>query len=467
MTNSTISSVERTAQAIELARVNLTVFKQVLWRRYERATHLDLLDRALVQVSRYVETNGQAGIGRLIIEMPPRHGKTLTVSRYFPAWHLGRNPNHRIMLVSYGADLADKNSRIARNLIRAPYYRAIFPDIELAQDSRAVDSWDLSQQDGGADALGIGGGATGKGAHILNIDDPVKNRAEAESETYRQRNWEAFTSDLYTRLEPYGAIILTATRWHSDDLTGRALEMAEEGWRVLRLPALAELGDVLARDEGAALWPQRFSRELLLKTASALGDYEFASLYQQKPIPRGNSLFDTARIELVDYVPECTQVVRFYDLAVTAKKHSDYSVGLKLGLTDDERPVILHVWRAQKEFPDVKAAIVQNAQTDGRAVRIRLEAEKAGLIGLQELLRDPQMRAFTVDAVPPQGDKYSRSLPVASRVNAGRVLMVRGDWNRALLDELGVFPMGAHDDQVDALSGAYDKLSRPAGAGIG
>lgn len=459
MTNLTVSSTDKTQAAIELARSNLTAFKQILFRRYQRAPHLDLLDRVLMQVTRYVETGGKQGIGRLVIEMPPRHGKTVTTSRLYPTWHLGRNPDHRVMLVSYGATLSDKNSRTARNLITSPYYQAIFPDAQLAPDSRAVDSWNLANADGGVDALGIGGGATGKGAHVLVIDDPIKSRAEAESLTYREGNWEAFTSDLYTRLEPNGAIILMATRWHADDLTGRALQMAEEGWKRLRLPALAEDNDPLGREYGAALWPERFDQSTLEKIKVAIGAYDFAALYQQSPLPSGGGLFDATKIEIVDYVPECKQVVRFYDLAVTAKKTSDYTVGLKLGITADERPVILDVYRAQRELPDVQEAIVQNAQMDGASVPIRLEAEKAGIVQLQFLLRDARMRSFTVDAKAPEGDKYTRAAPVAARVNAGRVLMVRAAWNRALLDELAVFPQGEHDDQVDTLSGAYDMLS--------
>jgi len=458
MINSTTSSVERTEQALERARSSLTVFKQVLYRRYMRAGHLDLLDRALTQVSRYVETGGAGGIGRLVIEMPPRHGKTVTTSRFYPAWHLGRNPEHRVMLVSYGASLADKNSRAARNLIRSPYYQAIFPSVQLAADSRAVDSWDLSTVEGGVDALGIGGGATGKGAHILIIDDPVKNRAEAESETYRDRTWEAFTSDLYTRLEPGGAIVIMSTRWHMDDLTGRALQMDGEDWKRLRFPALAEDDDPLGRQEGDALWPARFPQDVLLGVQSALGSYEFASLYQQRPIARTGGLFDPLKIEIVDHAPELERTVRFYDLAVTKKTTSDYTAGVKLGRAKDGRIVVLDVWRDRKELPDIHEAIVQNALIDGVETAIRLEAEKAGVIELAFLLRDRRLSGHRIDAVPPKGDKYTRAGPFASRVNGGQVLMVRGAWNRAFLDELAVFPAGAHDDQVDAASGAYEQV---------
>lgn len=185
----------------------------------------------------------------------------------------------------------------------------------------------------------------------------------------------------------------------------------------------------------------------------------FRQEYQAEFLENIGGLFDATKIEIVDYVPECKQVVRFYDLAVTAKKTSDYTVGLKLGITADERPVILDVWRGQRELPDVQEAIVQNAQMDSTSVPLRLEAEKAGIVQLQFLLRDPRMRSFVIDAKAPEGDKFTRAAPIAARVNAGRVLMVRAAWNRALLDELAVFPQGEHDDQVDALSGAYSMVA--------
>jgi predicted phage terminase large subunit-like protein len=143
---------------------------------------------------------------------------------------------------------------------------------------------------------------------------------------------------------------------------------------------------------------------------------------------------------------------------VTAKKYSDYTVGLKLGILDDETLVILDIYRVQKAMPDVEKAIAQNAAIDGRQTRIRLEAEKAGIVQLDYLLERPDMRGYTIDKKPPVGDKYTRAQPFASRVNGGKVKMVRASWNRAYLDELAVFPMGAHDDQVDASSGAYDML---------
>lgn len=446
-------------EAYKKARVDLTTYKQIVKPDYDRAPHLDMLDSYLMAVSMYVESGGEKGIGFLIIEMPPRHGKTLTTSQLFPTWHLGRNPHHHIMLVSYGATLAYDNSRASRNLMRDDYYQAIFPGVMLSEDRQAVDTWKLQVYEGGVNALGITGGATGKGAHILVIDDAIKSRAEAESEVYRNRTWSAFTSDLFTRLAPGGAVVLMATRWHMDDLTGRALELADELNRDivrLRLPALAEENDRLGREPGQALWQERYPDTRLHELRSTLGEYEFASLYQQKPMPSKAGLFDTSNIQIVDSIPpDITGTVRFYDLAVTAKKTSDYTAGVKLALLPDERLIVLDVYRVQKRATDVNEDIIQNAQIDGRDVKIRLEAEKAGIIQLDFLLQRPELRGYVIDKEPPVGDKYTRATPFATRVNAGQVSLLRGAWNRAFIDELAVFPMGAHDDQVDAVSGAY------------
>jgi predicted phage terminase large subunit-like protein len=457
-THSTTSS--RTEAAYRLAQSDFTAFKRVVWRRYEHAAHLALIDRALTQVARYVETGGREGIGRLMLFGPPRHGKSAT-ARMFAPWFLGRNPDKRFMLLSYSASLAEKHSRASRNLIRSPFYQGVFPGVRLAEDSRAVDSWDIARHDGGMDAIGFGGSMTGKGAHALFVDDAVKSREEAESAVIRDRIFESFTNDAYTRLEPGGAAVIDMTRWHADDLAGRLIEAMPGQWRVLRLPALAEDNDPLGREPGAALWPDRYPVDVLREIEATIGQYAFSALYQQRPIPVGGRLFDTTRVQVLDTEPECAQTVRFYDLAVTAKRSSDYTAGVRLGVLADESLCVLDVWRGQRELPDVHEAIVQNAAIDGAPTRIRLEAEKAGIVQLQFLLRDARMRPYTIDAVAPAGDKFTRAGPVAARVNAGRLAIVRGAWNRAFLDELSTFPVGAHDDQVDALSGAYAMLSAP------
>lgn len=467
----------RAAAALELKRratgsdnsgylaqaVNLAGFTRAIYPSYEQTDFQTALDDKLAQVARYVETGGAEGIGRLMIFMPPRHGKSLKVSKLFPAWFIGRNPDKRMIMASYSATLAGRNSRYVRNVIKSDRFHGIFPRVNMAADTASATEWDIADHEGGAIAAGVGGGLTGHGAHLLTIDDPTKSRAEAESQTYRD-NLKEWYGDVYTRLqEPGGAIILMHQRWHDDDLAGWLLSEGVDKWVVLSLPALAEDNDYMGREPGQALWPERYGVEKLDAIAANLGEYRFAAEYQQTPKPKSGGLFDTHLIEVVDFPPECTEIVRFYDLAATAKKKSDYTAGCKMGITRDERPVILDVWRRQLTAPDVQEGIVQNAAIDGTAVRIRLEGEKQGIVELDYLLRDPRMRPYNIDKKPPTGDKYTRAGPFAARVKAGKVLMLRGAWNREYLDELSMFNSGAHDDQVDATSGAYDMLANPSG----
>ncbi len=319
------------------------------------------------------------------------------------------------------------------------------------------------RREGVETAAGVGGGITGHGAHLFIIDDPIKSRAEAESKLYRD-NLVQWYGDAYTRLEePGSAVILMHTRWHEEDLAGYLLQEGIDNWTVLSLPAIAEEGDELGRQAGQALWPDRYNLEVLGKIRETLGEYRFVAEYQQRPGPKTGGLFETEKIEVVDHEPECTKVVRFYDLAVTKKATSDFTAGGKIGITRDERPVMLDMFRRQLTAPEVQDAIVQNALIDGTSVPIYLEGEKAGIVQLDYLLRDPRLRGFKISTIPPIGDKYTRAGPLASRVNAGKMLMVRAAWNRAYLDELAIFPNGGHDDQVDCSSGGWGVIAARKG----
>lgn len=451
-----------TEQALKKAANDLTAFKLLLNPQYQQAPHLQLLDAALTEVVRYLETGN--GIQKLIVEMPPRHGKSMAVSQYLPAWVLGRNPWVRIILACYGATLAEDHSRFARNLLDDPYYKATFPYVQLDPDNQKVDNWSVHAPNGvtgGMIAGGLGGAFTGKGAHLLIIDDPIKSRAEAESKAVRDGVWQAYTNDLLSRFNDHrrAAQIIMATRWHEDDLTGRILKSEEEGWYRLRLPALAEEKDPLGRAEGEALWPERMDKKWLEATAALIGSYAFASLYQQRPIPRGETVFDTDKIEIIDYAPPCAQKVRYYDLAVSIKKTADYTVGALIGVDDFENIIVYDVWRDRVKSPDMLRAIKRNAIKDGTGVHIVLESEKTGITQLDYLMQEAELRGYTMLTHSVQGDKLTRASAVMVRISAGKLKLVRGSWNTAFIDELSTFPAGAHDDQVDALTGGYNYLA--------
>lgn len=429
----------------------LTDFKRRIYRRYQHSHHLQAIDDLLTSITRYVETGGREGIGRAIIEMPPRHGKTLTTSRLYPTWHLGRNPDHRIILVSYGADLAEKNSRAARNLIASPFYRETFGGIALASDSKSAAAWDIAGHEGGLDAMGIGGGVTGKGAHVLIIDDPIKNREQAESETWRDKVWDSYGDDLYTRLEPGGAVVVMMTRWHEDDLIGRLLKHEPDRWHRLRMPAID--------DDGAALWSDRYPIDVLRDIEATLGPYSFSALYQQNPVPAEGGIFKRAWFEPpLDRLPTIVHTVRYWDLAMSEKTAADYTVGVKLGTGEDGHTYLLDVARKQLEWGDVTPFLAETMLADGASVAQGIEEKGYMSRAVTELNADPRLHGYSVFGYPADKDKLTRALPFAARCAAGQVHVLNRHWTQAYLDEVCSFPNAAHDDQVDASSGAWGML---------
>lgn len=443
---------------------NLTAFKVIINSSYKRTAHLDYLDLALMEVVRYLETG--EGIKNLIIEMPPRSGKSLSVSQIAPAWIFGRRPDTNIIIGSYSSSLAELHSRLVRNYIDTNVFREVFPGVKLQEDLQRAEEFgiiDTSGRTGGMVAVGIGGSVVGKGAHLILIDDPLKNRAEAESETLRNRAWNSITNDFMSRFNDANraAMIMMMQRYHTDDPIGRILNSSEsKNWKRLSLPALAEENDLLGRSQGDPLWSDRFNREHLLSLQRTMGTYAFAAQYQQRPIPRGEATFNTDKVTIFDTEPVYTStVVRFYDLASTKNNRSDYTVGLKLVIAPGEIPVVLDIFRARLTPTQLNGVIKENARKDGKSVHIVLEGEKAGIIHLDFLLNDPELRGYTVTKQPIKGDKPTRATAIATRNEHNKFGIVRAHWNAAFLDEMSVFPVGGHDDQIDALSGAYQYLS--------
>lgn len=433
---------------------DFSAFKQAIYRRYLHAPHLDLIDQRLAEAMRFVDTDGAEGQAFHIFEMPPRHGKTVTISRLFPPYVLGCRPDWRIILSSYGATLAQKNSRAARNIIRSPLYQQRFPGVELAHDSKASDAWDINGNEGGVDAMGVGGGVTGKGAQIIIIDDPVKSREEAESEVYRDKVWDWYTDDLFTRREPNGAIIVVMTRWHEDDLVGRLLKNQPDKWKRLRLPAIAEPDDELGRSEGAALWSERYPIDALRDIAATLGEYSFSALYQQRPVPAEGGIFKRAWFHRVSRPPTILHAVRYWDLAMSEKTSADYTAGVKYGIAEDGHRYVLDVVHERIDWGDLTERLAAVMLDDG--VQVAQYVENKGYMSraIQALNVDHRLHGFQIWGVDVDTDKLTRALPAAAKAASGVVHVVENFWTDAFIDELCSFPYGAHDDQVDAFAGA-------------
>jgi predicted phage terminase large subunit-like protein len=298
--------------------------------------------------------------------------------------------------------------------------------------------------------------------NCLLIDDPVKNREDADSETMREAAWEWYTSTARTRLHPGAAVVVCQTRWHEDDLTGRLLKAAKQGgeqWEVLRLPALAEEGDPLGREVGAALWPEWFDAAALETIRKTVGARNWAALYQQRPYNDEGALFKRSWFRTVNDKPPGLRWVRYWDLAVSTKASGDYTVGARCAFGPDGTLYIGDIARGRWEWPEALAIVSGMARVDGPGTAIGIEGIGVQRGFRQTLLRDPSLRGFALLDVPVLKDKLLRAAPWQARAEAGKVALVLGPWNAAFLDEACAFPLGEHDDQCDAVSGAVQMLA--------
>lgn len=391
---------------------------------------------------------------RLMIFMPPRHSKSETVTVRYTAWRLIREPKIHVILGSYNQRLANRFSRKIRRITEA--------NIPLSKDRKAVDEWE-TKLGGGLCSVGVGSGVTGYGAQLIVIDDPVKNRAEAESRAFRESTWDWFNDDIYTRLEPGGTIILIQTRWHEDDLAGRLLkEMAEGGehWEVLSLPALAESDDdPLGRAQDEALCPERYGVEDLLRIKRKLGSYAFSALYQQRPIPREGGLFKRKWFtRIVDKAPEGLRWCRGYDLAISTKTSADHTASFRCALDENGDMYIADGFRGRLAYPEQYKYVTERLVSEKNTSH-GIEQALHGLALLQDLRRDKRLSRYALKGIRADTDKYTRALAWANRAEAGQVVLVRGPWIADFLEEVCRFPDSKHDDQVDAVSLAVRMIS--------
>lgn len=433
--------------------------------RWLPAPHLELLDKALVDLA-------TGKIRRLIVTMPPRHGKSQLCSRYLPAWFVGRWPDKKVILCSYEANFAADWGAKARDILNE--YGASLFGVQVRSDSNARHDWKIEGHEGGMITAGVGGPITGRGADLLIIDDPIKNAQEANSPTYRQRVWDWWTSTALTRVEPDGSVLVIVTRWHEDDLVGRLLkqdgnqddaeEPDDEQWHTVNLPAIAEDQDPLGRKAGEALWPDRWPISKLLKRMKRLGTYVWNALFQQRPSPPEGNYFKKQWFKAIepDRVPRLRRIARVWDLAATAAeeaKDPDWLAGTKMGYGEDGNYYILHVSRDRVSESAVESLIHSTAIRDGRSVMIRVEQEGAAsgkmTAGrITRLLDGFDARTTGI----PKASKMARSAAFNAACERGQVFLVAGSWNDAWLDELSSFPYGSHDDQVDSAVGAYEAL---------
>lgn len=401
---------------------------------------------------------------RLMIFMPPRHGKSELVSRLFSAYYLYRHPDHWVGINSYAAELAYTFSRNARD----NYTRL---GGKLKDDAAAVKHWETGRG-GGLWAAGVGGPITGKGFHLGIIDDPLKNAEEAASETIRQKQKDWYDSTFYTREEPEGAIIIIQTRWHEDDLSGYLLGKEEEepeGWHIVHFEAIKETEspeypesctlEPDPREPGAALSSWRYPLDKLKKIARRIGDYFFGSLYQQRPKPREGNMFKRGWFEVVETIPAKARRVRYWDKAGTQEAGA-YTSGVLMSEFDSTY-YIEDLKRGQWAATEREQIIKQTAQMDGRGVEVWIEQEpgSGGKESAEATIRN--LAGFVIQADKVTGDKVTRAEPFAAQAGGYNVKLKRAAWNEGYLERLTAFPNGTYKDDIDASSGAFNKLAEP------
>lgn len=453
--------------AEDFAFSRLLAYIAYQWPGYRDAEHHRLICRKLEAVER-------GEIKRLVISVPPRHGKSLIASTYFPAWFLGRNPDKYVITATYGQDLADDFGRQVKNQIADPAFAEIFPGVALANDSRSSRRFSVDGSEGGIEqatnrqgayyAVGVGGPLTGRGAHVLIVDDPVRNREDADSETIRAKIKGWFTSTAFTRLMPGGAVIVIQTRWHEDDLTGWLLsEHAAEGWDVIHLPAIAEANDALGREPGEALWPDQYDEEALLNIKRLVGPRDWSALYQQRPAPDTGDYFKREWLIPVSVVPPLSSMMVYgaSDYAVTANG-GDYTVHVVIGVASDGRMYLLDLWRGQAAsdvWVDAFCALVRKWKPVGWAEETGQIKSGVGPFLVKRMLETGSYTAR--EQFPTRGDKAIRAQSIRGRMAMqGLHVPKDAEWLSDLTSEMMSFPVGVHDDQVDALGLAGQLMDR-------
>lgn len=487
---------EAEAPAVAAARESLLAFARLLKPDYEP----DWFHEALAAE---LEAFWRGAVARLLVCLPPQHGKTELVSRLAPAWALGRWPDLRVIAGSYNDDAASRVNLDVQRYIDSEAYALAFPATRLAapgqaraarhrRERRTARFFEVVGRRGYYRSAGRGTGITGTPADVALIDDPIKDREEAESATVRQAVWDWYTAQVLTRLRKDGRQLVVMTRWHEDDLVGRLLASGRasgQEWRVVRFPAVAETLASAAvarhpelarhpadrRADGEALWPRHFPPATLAERRVVLGAYQFDGMFQQRPTAPGGTEFAREHAQFLDATPAVpgVQRCRGWDCGAT-EAGGDWTVGARLARVPpcEALPrggyVVEDVVRGQWGPATVDEVVLTTAEADGPLCLQREEQEpgasgKAVVVARAARMRE---RGRSYEAVPAASAKSVRRLPLRALWEARRVWLLRAPWNAALLDELADLPGGAHDDIGDALATATNTLAAlPVGVG--
>lgn len=453
--------------ARRMAASNLSVFLDYVFPNYDRQWFHTLIAHKCQQL-----IDGTLGSDRLMLFLPPQHGKSQIVSRALPAWAMGANPDIKIVSCSYSGELASQFSRAVQRIIISDEYAMTFPSTRLAESSdkgyqRQVDYFDIVGHGGFYKAVGVGGSLTGTPVDLGIIDDPVKDAIEAGSQTYRNRIWDWYTDVFLTRLHNRSKQILIMTRWHEDDLAGRLLEREPEAWTVVTIPAVRE-DLTMAEDPrkvGEALWEERHSIVRLMDVEKR-SPRTYAAIYQQRPTIAGGNIikrdwFKHIKVSEFNRIYEGEPITFFIDTAYTDKTSNDPS-GIIATTKIGGDVYVTHAAKVNMKFPDLLRFVPQYAQEHGYTHRstIRIEPKANGLSVIDQLKETTGLNVVSTPS--PRDSKETRLYAVSPTVESGRVVLVDGSWNEAFEDEVCGFPSKPHDEYVDILCYAVNyHISNP------
>jgi len=454
---------------VVMARLHFFPFVEYMWsyNNYEVNWHHKVL-------CEYLEKWAFGNIKRLMVFMPPGSGKSELVSRNLPAWIFGKNPDAMMMATSYGASLASDMNRDVQRILDSEAYKKVFPTVGLSGKSvrtvttgssylRNTEVFEIVNHKGYYKCAGIGGSITGKRFFYGIIDDPLRGRKDAESQTTRDTIWNWYKDDFHTRqLNKDARILLTLTRWHADDLAGRLLEEQRtipngDKWTVVRIPMISEEDDRCPEDPrevGQPLWPSRFGGiEAMEALRQSKGTYSWAGLYQQRPTLAAGNIFNRGWWRYYKQSPEeqaagCTELIQTWDCTFKDGDGTDYVVGQVWGRDRADKYLIDQV-RGRMDFPTTLSAIRSLSAKWPKATRKLIEDKANGPAVISTL----QHEIAGIIPVKPEGGKVVRAQAAAPTIESGNVYLpspVHAPWIHDFVQECSDFPNGKHDDMVDA-----------------
>lgn len=460
----------------DLCRESLLAFGGYMFPKYEPSWFHRLIANKLQQVE-------QGKCKRLIISMPPRHGKSLTTSEFFPAWYMGHHPDNEVIFVTYNQQLASDFGKKVRDLMNDETYQQVFPGVKVSDDTASKNRLSIvhpgietkRDRPGSYTATGVNGTLTGKGAHLILIDDPYKSRKDADSEAWRKNVWEFYNAVAQTRLYPGAAIVIIMTRWREDDLYGQIKkEHFHEGWEELILPAIDE--------DNRPLWPERFSLEWYKDKKRTLSSREWQSLYQNDPLREAGNLLQRSWFKLWPNdkpMPEFRMIIQSFDGAYGEKEENDFSAMTVWGLAEidygnKEPPqtvaILLDCWKTKVTFNKLRKLVAEEYSNmygpKDKPVDLLIIEDKASGISLGQELR--YLGANVLKYNPGTRDKVSRAHMISHLLEVGRVYIPESrvregqfaDFATPFIEEALAFPNGEHDDMVDTMTQALSYMSK-------